>query len=131
VSFYRPSAHPDDLLLALARGGHILIKGFLASPSGGIEQVVFDHDAAWQRADLEQLARVAPLLDDRLVFRPELSAETSPSLSEADAPRSTFAAAHHVELVPEWNDAVTGLDPHAAVISPGEPSPGIDLHALF
>ena len=45
VSLYRPSTHPDDLLLALARGGHILIKGFLVSPSAGIERVVFDHDA--------------------------------------------------------------------------------------
>ena len=65
VSLYRPSAHPDDLLLALARGGHILIKGFLASPSAGIQRVVFDHDAAWERAEIERLAHAAPLLDDQ------------------------------------------------------------------
>ncbi|HUJ36916.1 MAG TPA: calcium-binding protein [Hyphomicrobium sp.] len=46
VSFYRPAQSPDDLGLALAKGGSILIEGFLASPSAGIERVVFDRDPA-------------------------------------------------------------------------------------
>ncbi len=64
VSLYRPAQSPDDLLLKLASGGSILIKGFLASPSAGVERVVFDHAPAWEREDLDRIARAAPLLDD-------------------------------------------------------------------
>jgi hypothetical protein len=133
VSLYRPSAHPDDLLLALARGGHILIKGFLAAPSAGIERVVFDHDAAWERAEIERLAQAAPLLDDRLTFRPELTGATLPPTLNADGGRGDLAAEHRVEPFPEWNDVVPGLDAHAAAAPPpsADPSPDAALHALF
>jgi hypothetical protein len=133
VSLYRPSAHPDDLLLALARGGHILIKGLLASPSAGIERVVFDHDAAWERAEIERLAHAAPLLDDRLTFRPELTGATLPPAFDADGGSSDLATGHHVEPSPEWGDVGPGLDTHAAAAPPpsADPSPDAVLHALF
>jgi Ca2+-binding RTX toxin-like protein len=80
VSLQRPSHAPDDLVLALAGGGRILIKGFFASPSYGIDRVVFDGAPAWTREDLQTFAAAAPAVgepaadpsDDRLIFQPEL-----------------------------------------------------------
>ena len=132
VSLSRPSAHPDDLLLALARGGHILIKGFLSSPGAGIERVVFDHDAAWERAEIERLAHAAPLLDDRLTFRPELTGATLPPAFNADGGRSDLATGHRVEPFPEWGDVEPGHDAHAAAAPPpADPAPDGALHVLF
>ncbi len=101
VSFYRPAQSPDDLLLTLLRGG-ILLKGFLAAPSAGIERVVFDHAPAWEREDLERFARAAP------------------------------STAQEVGSLPGWGDAVTGLDPRAVVAAPlGDPLPDVALNDVF
>jgi Ca2+-binding RTX toxin-like protein len=105
VSFYRPRQSPDDLLLALAEGGCILIKGFLASPSAGIERVVFDHDPAWERDDLERFARAAPLLDN--------------------------PAAHETGPPARGNDAVTALDPRAVRPPPGDLLPDDAVDTVF
>jgi len=78
VSFYRPAKSPEDLLLELTGGGSILIKGFLASPSAGIERVVFDRAPAWEREDLDRLARAAPLLDEGRVAGRSPGADASP-----------------------------------------------------
>jgi hypothetical protein len=95
--------------------------------------VVFDHDAAWERAEIERLAHAAPLLDDRLTFRPELTGATLPPALDADGGRSDFATGHRVEPFPEWGDVVPGLAAHAAAAPPpsADPSPDAALHALF
>ena len=109
VSFYRPAQSPGDLLLELVGGGSILIKGFLTSPSAGIERVVFDRAPAWQREDLERRARVAPLLDNRPMAR--LGPSAGPKL--------------------EWSDAVARLHPRAAVMPIGDTAPYIALNTVF
>jgi hypothetical protein len=109
VSFYRPAQSPGDLLLELASGGSILIKGFLDSPSAGIERVVFDRAPAWQREDLERRARAALLLDNRPITG--LGPSAGPNL--------------------EWSDTVTGLHPRAAVMPAGDTTPGIALNTVF
>ena len=105
VSFYRPAQSPDDLGLALAKRGSILIEGFLASPSAGIERVVFDRNPAWSREDLERFAREAPLLDD-------------------DAAGASGPLA-------DLGDVVTALDPRAVRMPPGDPLQDIALDTVF
>ncbi len=110
VSPYRPAQSPNDLLLELPGGGSVLIKGFLASPSAGIERVVFDHTPAWERDELERLARAAPLLDDSPLVRRGPSAR--PKL--------------------EWSDTVRGLHPRAALMPTSDDvSPDIALNTVF
>jgi hypothetical protein len=70
---------------------------------------VFDHAPAWEREELERLARGAPLLDDRPIA----------GLGPSAGPK------------PEWNDAVTGLHPRAAVMPTGDTAPGIALNTVF
>ena len=117
VAVYRLSHSPDDLVLALAGGGRILVEDFLASASAGIERVVFDRAPAWERADLERLAQAAPffdeeatqLFDDRLIFRPELSGEPVPAAADA-AGANAFAPAHDGEGLQLRYDDAGALD---------------------
>jgi Ca2+-binding RTX toxin-like protein len=66
VSLYRPSHTPDDLVLTLDTGGHILIKDFFKGPSSAIERIVFDRAPAWEGDALRRLAASAPIRDDAL-----------------------------------------------------------------
>ncbi|PPD28391.1 MAG: hypothetical protein CTY20_10265 [Hyphomicrobium sp.] len=63
VSFYRRTAAPDDLVLAIAGGGRVVIKDFALAGSG-IDRVVFDDGTSWSRADIEAAGAVAPILDN-------------------------------------------------------------------
>jgi len=105
VSFVRPAESPDDLLLALAERGTIRIKAFFASPSTGIERIVFDGEPAWGREDLNRLAHAAPLL---------LSA----------AGNFTGAGAQRT-------DVVTTLSPHVVRASLGEQMPNEARDTVF
>lgn len=82
VSLYRLAQAPGDLVLALAGGGSILLKGFLDGGMASIERVVFDRASAWTREHLEALAVSAPIVEsaaalahigDELIFRPGLA----------------------------------------------------------
>ncbi len=63
VTFYRRTAAPDDLVLAIAGGGRVVIKDY-ARAGSGIDRVVFDDGTRWSRADIEAAGAVAPILDN-------------------------------------------------------------------
>ena len=66
VAVHRLAATPDDLVLTFAQGGRVVLTGFMASPGAGIDAVAFDDGTVWSRAELQQKADAAPLLDNEL-----------------------------------------------------------------
>lgn len=115
VSFWRPAQEPSDLVLTLAKGGSILVKGFLASPGAGIDRVVFDFAPAWTRDDLLKFAAAAPVLEaapaalasDHLLFPdgPDFHAGSgAPAPLAAEAAYDAAAAAP----VAAWHDLAAG-----------------------
>jgi Ca2+-binding RTX toxin-like protein len=60
VALLRPQDAPRDLVFSFPDGGSITIRDFFASPSSGIERVIFDRAPAWDRADLDRFAADAP-----------------------------------------------------------------------
>jgi len=124
VSVYRCAQAPDDLVLALSRGGAILIKDFFAAPASGIEQVLFDRAPQWTRQELLERAAPALLLDDGgLAFRPELigssAADSGPDLADPNADGLADAGGATLGEAP---------DP-GAIAHPGvSPCAGLDLH---
>jgi hypothetical protein len=122
VSLHRPAQAPDDLVLALAEGGRILIKDFFASPSYGIDRVVFDHAPAWTREDLQTFAAAAPVVGDqatdpsgdRLVFQPEFG--NDPTLFANAGETAAGAPLHDGAVVTfEPSDAITPTTPWAGL----------------
>jgi Ca2+-binding RTX toxin-like protein len=66
VAVHRLAATPDDVVLTFAQGGRVVLAGFMASPGAGIDAVAFDDGTVWSRAELQQKADAAPLLDNEL-----------------------------------------------------------------
>jgi Ca2+-binding RTX toxin-like protein len=55
ISFQQPAHAPDDIVLVVDGGDRILIQNGLAADGSGIDRIVFDHDPAWTREDLQRL----------------------------------------------------------------------------
>ena len=105
VSFLWPARNPSDLLLVLADGGTILIKDFFSSPSSGVERIVFDSAPAWERTDIEHLARAVRFLGDNTHISGNASGQ--------------------------WSDAVTALSPRTIAGSPGDQLPDRGPDTVF
>lgn len=125
VSLLRDAHAPSDLLLGLANGGSILLKGFFDGAPASIERIVFDRAPAWTREEIEARAATAPTVTtsappdtgDQLVFRAEFAAD--PPLVDA----ASF-------ISEPLSDAGDGLS--AGPLAPGAPSaaePSFDLSA--
>ena len=62
ITFHRPAAAPDDLVLSIAGGGRVVIRDYAAPAGGGVEVVTFFDGTAWTRADLLAAGTAAPVL---------------------------------------------------------------------
>lgn len=109
VAAFKLSQAPGDLMLCLAGGGSIRLKGFFDGAS--IERVVFDQDPAWTRDHLQALAASAAIIDqeespagdDGLVFRPELDARPGTAAYAEDiANVETIPTSTPSAIEPAW-----------------------------
>ncbi|MCB1521515.1 MAG: cadherin-like domain-containing protein, partial [Hyphomicrobiaceae bacterium] len=64
VTAYRLQSSPNDLVLAFAGGGTIVITGFYDDPTHGIDRIFFSDGTTWTRQEIDALAASAPLLDN-------------------------------------------------------------------
>ena len=68
ISLFRLTASPDDLIVALPDGSRIRIENFDGPDGSGIEQVRFSGGVTWSKAQFDQLAAAAPILDNDAPF---------------------------------------------------------------
>jgi len=103
VSLYRLGQAPGDLLLALAGGGSIRLKGFFDGGTTSIERIVFDRAPAWTRDGLEALAASAPVMEqvaelahpgDELIFRPGLAGDEQTAANAATSVDDLLVRGH-------------------------------------
>lgn len=64
ITFLRPADDPDDLILAFAGGGHILLDEFGSVAGAGVDSVLLESTTSWSRATLAAGAASAPIVDN-------------------------------------------------------------------
>ena len=64
VSFHTPSATPNDFVLTFSGGGRIVLEGFSSGNGHSIDRVKFDDGTVWTRAQLNQFAADAAMIDN-------------------------------------------------------------------